>query len=114
MSRPDDESRHLLTLDRTKVGGSEEEVRIALDTFNGNPYVSIRLWFRNRAGAWMPTRRGCSVRLREIGDVVSALQSAERICDSQRPRQPRREPDRRRPNLPGVSAGGEGFSEFDE
>ena len=111
MSRPDDEPRRLLTLDRTRPGGGEEELRIDLDAFNGNAYVSMRLWFRDRSGAWVPTRKGVTIRAREIDDAIEVLRTAGRIIEGQRPRQPRRSPQKTAPTM---RENRPGFSEFDE
>jgi hypothetical protein len=51
-----------------------EELRVTLKTFEGRQYVSMRVWFCDDRGAWWPTRKGVSVRLREIVGVVGALQ----------------------------------------
>jgi Transcriptional Coactivator p15 (PC4) len=55
--------------------GKDQEMRISLSEYNGNPYVSMRLWERGRDGAWWPTRKGCSIRLGECADVAAVLQS---------------------------------------
>jgi hypothetical protein len=53
-----------------KVG---EELRVSLTTFNGHKFASLRVWATNKDGERVPTRKGCTVRLDEIGDVAGAL-----------------------------------------
>jgi hypothetical protein len=54
----------------------QEELRITLKTYESRPYVAVRVWFCDRNGNWWPTRKGCSIRLREAGRVVEALEKA--------------------------------------
>jgi len=78
-------------MDRTRRGDAgAEELRWDLATIEGNPFVSARIWFRDRDGRWLPTKRGITVRVRELDDVIEALQAAARIVEAQRPREPRR------------------------
>jgi hypothetical protein len=59
-----------------------EELRIELASYQGHPFISVRLWAFNRIDkVWLPTRKGCSVRLREAREVscglIEALELAE-------------------------------------
>jgi hypothetical protein len=38
-----------------------DELRVTLDTYNGRPFISVRLWERDRSGGWWPTRKCVSV-----------------------------------------------------
>jgi hypothetical protein len=49
-------------------------MRVTLSEYEGHPYVSLRLWERDPAGAWWPVRgKGCSVRLSEAGTLAGVL-----------------------------------------
>lgn len=109
---PRSEGRRLATLPRPGHGRKdEEELRVSLDEYQGHEYVSIRLWFRSpRDGAWYPTKKGTSIRLRELEPVIDALTEANHATTAERPEPPRSR--REAPNLPGIPAGGAGFDEF--
>jgi hypothetical protein len=53
-----------------------ERLRVELGTYEGHPYVGIRVWTLI-GDAWVPTKKGCTVRLREIDKVIEALEQAK-------------------------------------
>ena len=54
-----------------------EALRVSVKEYEGRPYVSLRVWVRDKnTGAMWPTKRGCSVRIRELPRVIAALQKA--------------------------------------
>ena len=67
---PPAETGHRIT---TLRRGPDEELRISWDEYEGNPYLNLRVWTRNRQGQWWPDRRGCSIRIRELGQVAEAI-----------------------------------------
>src|SRR4051812_41572983 len=57
--------------------GGELELRVSLDRFEGHDYIAVRVWQRDRDGAWWPVKgRGCSIRLSEAEGVAQALLAA--------------------------------------
>src|SRR5262249_43592872 len=68
---PEPTGELLLALDRDE---GTKQVRFYRDTFNGHAFISARVWRFDQASGWWPTRAGFSIRLREIGAVVEALQ----------------------------------------
>jgi Transcriptional Coactivator p15 (PC4) len=70
-SPPAETGTRIGTLDR----GPDEQVRINWSTYNGSPYLSLRLWTRDRrTGHWWPdSKRGLSIRIRELGQVAEAI-----------------------------------------
>ena len=87
---PAETGRRILALPRKGRDGSEDELRVSLDAFEGHPYISIRLWMLDRrSGAWWPTKKGLSIRMREAGDVADAIREALRLADAEegRPRE---------------------------
>ena len=59
---PQENGRRLATFPR----GEGAEMRVNLAEYQGRPFVSLRLWERDGAGAWWPVKgKGCSVRLNE-------------------------------------------------
>lgn len=70
-------NRVLATFTRSET----EQVRVTYDTRLGDEgrtvaWVSIRLWWRGRDGKWRPSRKGSTIRLREIGECIAALEHA--------------------------------------
>lgn len=53
-----------------------ERVIVRLNTYNGVPFVDIRL-FSDDAGEVAPTKKGLAIRPALIVDLIAALQSAE-------------------------------------
>ena len=64
----------LATLDR---GRSGDALIVALDEYEGHPFVSLRVWASGEGGARFPTKKGLSIRVAELGRVIAALQEAE-------------------------------------
>ena len=69
---PEERGERLATIAR----GEDEQLRLAWDEFNGAPYLSIRVW-RSENGTWWPDKtKGCSVRVRELGDFAEGIAAA--------------------------------------
>jgi hypothetical protein len=96
-SAPEDDGQPLGSFRR---GDGRDELRISLKTYEGRPYVSLRVWSRDDGGAWWPQKaKGVSVRLGEVSGVIDALQGAMAAAgerDRQRGREPEPRPDRGR------------------
>ncbi len=81
-SKPPDPSGRLISAsERSGRGmGPDTELRVTLDEFKGNPYLSLRVWTKAQNGNWFPTQKGVSVRLGEAEDVAGALIEGVRIA----------------------------------
>jgi Transcriptional Coactivator p15 (PC4) len=76
---PAERGQRLATIPR----GRTEELRIALDEFEGRPYVALRLWAQGSDGGFWPVRgKGLSVRVKELDDVIAALGQARDLLDA--------------------------------
>jgi len=58
----------------------DEQVRLEVCSFNGKRYVSMRVWWQTEGGEWAPSKKGMSVRLGELGQIITALHKAEDFC----------------------------------
>lgn len=88
---PDDDGEVLAAIPR---GDGREELRVTLKTYNGHPYVALRVWERNGRGEFWPVKnKGCSVRVSEAEAVAEALRST---ADGRRGPGPQADPDRPR------------------
>jgi len=67
---PRDTGQWLATFDR----GPTEELRVTLASYNGHPYIVLRVWALGSDGYWRPVRgKGCSIRLREVAGLAEVL-----------------------------------------
>jgi hypothetical protein len=55
-----------------------EQLRFSVDEYNGTRYVSARVWYRDGGGDFKPTKRGITIRAREMQDVISWFMDAEK------------------------------------
>jgi hypothetical protein len=98
---PAETGRRLAAMPR----GEGAEMRVVLDRYQDRPYVSLRLWERDRDGEWWPVKgKGCSVRTGEVAELIAALRQVEDILDRRDddgrddPPRPAADPDRPRYN----------------
>ena len=78
---PAERGERLATLTR----GDGVELRVALAEFEGRPFVSLRVWERDREGRWWPVKgKGVSLRLRELPELLDALGRVEDLVEDAR------------------------------
>jgi hypothetical protein len=53
-----------------------EELRVESKSYNGYPYIDLRVWFQSEGGEWRPTKVGVTVKMRELDEVIAALTKA--------------------------------------
>jgi hypothetical protein len=58
--------------------GPRSELRIVLDEYQGKTFVGLRIWDQTQGGAWLPSKKGVSVRMIEVGELVRALNEVNR------------------------------------
>lgn len=81
---PRETGERLCTVARPGRGGKpDEELRVSLDEYEGHRYLSLRVWTRGQDGdggepVWFPTKRGVTVRARELLEVARAVVGAAR------------------------------------
>ena len=54
-----------------------------LDEYQGHAYLSLRVWHLGDDRGWWPTKKWCSIRLREAGALAAAL--AELVAERDDP-----------------------------
>ena len=58
--------------------GKRAEMRISVGEWRGLRIVDVRLWFIPKAGgAWMPSRKGVSVKAGKVDALLAALETAK-------------------------------------
>lgn len=61
------------------------EIRWSLDSYDGHRFINGRLWTLGKDGELHPTQKGITIRARELGDVIAALEKAfETLCTTDR------------------------------
>jgi hypothetical protein len=86
---PEPTGRELAAFPRKGPDGLEQELRIVLDCYQGRDYIAVRLWQRDRSGAWWPLKgKGVSVRLSEAEGASEALRKALRLVEADADRRP--------------------------
>jgi hypothetical protein len=112
---PEPSGEVLATFPRKAHDGPECELRVSLEEYQGNPFVSVRVWERDQAGQWWPTKKGVSVRMGEADGVAEALLRARAATqdDARRqagptdpPRPPKPQRGRQRPSRDAANSHG--------
>jgi hypothetical protein len=57
---------------------AREDLRVQLHKFNGKNLISARVWTEKDDGTQVPTRKGVTLRLELLPDLLKALHAAER------------------------------------
>ena len=61
-----------------------EKIRVSLDNYKDHEIVNIRVFFENETGELIPTKKGLSVSIGKIDDVIGLLQKAKIKIESKR------------------------------
>lgn len=60
----------------------DDILRATWTTYEGHPYLSLRIWTPARDGpGYWPTRRGVSIRRHELADIRDALEAAIQLAE---------------------------------
>ncbi len=91
----------LASFDRSQT----EQLRIEWMVYKNNPYISMRVYEKDRDGNWWANpKKGTSVRLRELDETLSALKRAGAMAHEfqirQRDERPLPTPRTAEPNVP--------------
>ena len=77
---PESSGREIAVFERPGKGrGPDTELRMDLAEYMGYPFISLRVWTKGPDGAWFPTRRGLSVKIREAKNLADSLLEALRL-----------------------------------
>ena len=60
-----------------------ENVRVAINEYQGRTYLDIRQHFENQDGEWKPTQKGVTIPVDKIDELKDALDNLEIPEDSQ-------------------------------
>jgi hypothetical protein len=88
----DSQSKELLRLATLQRGNDEhsEQLRISIDEFTSEDgkrhrHVSVRLWYEAGRGEWRPTKKGTTIRRKELEEAAKALAKAAELIEDEEP-----------------------------
>lgn len=58
-----------------------QEIRVSLSKFNGRIFGDLRLFVPNRQGEWIPTMKGVTIGVEQLGDLVQAVGKLREAVD---------------------------------
>lgn len=58
--------------------GAREQVVVRRSTWRGREYVSVRVWYQNAIGKWVPSKKGIALAPRLGAAVSRAMLEASR------------------------------------
>jgi hypothetical protein len=64
------QERHVVGVVRK---GLKQEIRVSLSKFNGRTFGDLRLFVPNQQGEWIPTMKGCTVGVEQLGELEVAV-----------------------------------------
>ena len=73
---PADDGEKLATISR----GADRELRIRWRSFEGHPYLDLREWTKSEDGVAWPTKKGITIKPRELPAVLEAVTEAARLA----------------------------------
>ena len=53
---------------------TKERIHVTIEEYHGHKFIDCRVYYRDEAGEWQPTRKGIALNADTIEDVISALQ----------------------------------------
>lgn len=61
-----------------------EEVRVSLQGWKGRRLISIRVWWhKHPLDDWMPAKKGLTLSLDKLEDLIAALKKAQEVIDTE-------------------------------
>ena len=61
--------------------GMSEEMRVNWASYNGHPFLALRVWYCGMDGVWRPDKmRGCTIKLRELSEFAHAVHAAAELA----------------------------------
>ncbi len=64
--------------------GETEKLCLSRRSYNGKPFLDLRIYFRGSDGEWHPTRKGTSLRIGELASIAAAIDKGlSRIVDQE-------------------------------
>jgi hypothetical protein len=73
-----DEAKAIYSFQRNAV----EEVRASVTTFKGREYLDLRVYFKDDRGQWRPTKKGITVNVDLIDELVAAVEALRVAVDA--------------------------------
>jgi hypothetical protein len=55
---------------------TKEKIRVSIDEFKGHSFCSVRVYFEDDNGQWLPTKKGIALASHLFDEVIEALKVA--------------------------------------
>lgn len=62
---------------------TREEVRVSLDDWRGYDLVSVRVFYRRKAGEPLPTKKGITFDVKLLPEIIEALEAARKAASGE-------------------------------
>lgn len=59
---------------------TREEIRVSLDDWRGYDLVSVRVFYRRKAGESLPTKKGITFDVKLLPEIIMALEAAHKAA----------------------------------
>ena len=56
--------------------GKDEVIRVGVSEYEGHDFAQVRVWY-DKDGDWKPTKKGVTFNVKNISEVIDALQLAK-------------------------------------
>jgi hypothetical protein len=95
---PSENGKRIGTIERSDT----EQIRLNWSTFEGKPFLSVRMWRKSDDGSfWPDPKRGISIRVRELSDLAAAIAEALDLAEEGQARYHEGQTNRPVPAMPG-------------
>lgn len=72
---------------------TKERIHVTIEEYRGHKFIDCRVYYRDEAGEWQPTRKGIALNADTVDGVITALQKgSDALANTSRPRAEDREP----------------------
>jgi hypothetical protein len=61
---------------------TKEKIRVSIDEFRGHKFISVRVYFEDDKGQWLPTKKGITLNGETIDPVIEALQKGSKKLEN--------------------------------
>ncbi len=58
---------------------SMERIKVSVETYKDHTFIDLRTYFEDDQGEWRPTKKGITIQLDKIGDVIDLIKKADEV-----------------------------------
>lgn len=57
---------------------STEKIQVSTASYKGHDFIDIRIYFKDDAGEWRPTKKGIAIAPEEVDDLINFIKKAQK------------------------------------